>query len=188
MQIKSDFQVGSSFTIDLQLADVTSIIDLPAAYAADLDDIIELAEIELAKAESAWKTLGEDVSQGVGYDEIERFSEQISSLESQLEIETARHYELTTQRDLTWKAYQAIAQKEAELRNTPQEANLVTIAGLAVQPQQPVSVGTAQNVIIATLLGAFVGVVLILSITWWRNFNQPAPTVEKPIDVEKTTE
>ena len=187
LPIKSSFQDGSSFTIDLQLADVNAIIDSPAAYAADLDDIIDLAEAELVKAESAWKSLAEDVSQGEGYGEIKRFSEQISSLESRLEIETARQTELTTQRDLAWKAYQAIAQKEAELRNAPQEANLVTIAGLAVQPQQPVSRGTAQNVIIATLLGGFVGVALVLGMTWWRNFNQPAG-VESPIDVEETAE
>lgn len=172
-QSDSSIQPESSFNIDLQLANVEAILDTPAAYEADLDDLIELAAGEQAKAESAWKALAEEISQGEGYDEIERFAEQIRSLESKLEIETARQTELTSQRDLAWQAYQAIAQKEAELRNAPQEGNLVTIAGVAVQPQQPESRGTVQNVIIATLLGGFVGLAIVLGLTWWRNFNQP---------------
>ena len=128
----------SGLTIDLQISDVNTILDSPADYVADLDDIIELAREEQAKAESAWKDLAEDVSLGEGYEEIERFAEQIRSLESQLETETARQIELTSQRDLAWQAYQASAQKETELMNAPQEATLVTIAGLAVQPQKPV--------------------------------------------------
>ena len=112
----SGTSIDSGFTIDLQISDVNAIIDSSAEYVADLDGIIELANTEQAKAESAWKALAEDVSRGEGYDEIERFAKQISSLESQLEIETARQTELTSQRDLAWLAYQAIAQKEAELR------------------------------------------------------------------------
>jgi uncharacterized protein involved in exopolysaccharide biosynthesis len=169
----SETPVDSGFTIDLQISDTVAILDSPTEYVADLDDLIELAREEQAKAESTWIALAEDVSLSEGYEEIERFAQQISSLESQLELETARQTELTSQRDLAWQAYQAIAQKEAELRNAPQEGNLVTIAGLAVEPQKPVSRGTVQNTIIAAILGGFVGLALVLGMTWWRNFNQP---------------
>jgi uncharacterized protein involved in exopolysaccharide biosynthesis len=178
----SETPVDSSLAIDLQIADLNAILDTPSEYVADLNDLIALANEEQAKAESTWKALADDVSLSDGYDEIERIAEQVRSLEAQLELETARQTELTSQRDLSWQAYQVIAQKEAELRNAPQEGNLVTIAGLAVRPQRPVPRGTAQLTIIAAIFGGFVGFAIILGLTWWRKFNQASESLPTNTD------
>jgi len=89
--------------------------------------------------------------------------------------------------EFAWQAYQVIASKEAELRNAPQEASLVTIASLAVQPQEPVSRGMVQNTLIAAILGAFIGVAIVLGMTWWREFNQPT-TMDPSYEKENTIE
>ena len=74
------------------------------------------------------------------------------------EEETALMNELTSTRDLSWRAYQALAQKETEVRNNLQTSSSVNLASPAVPPIEPTSRGVLRNTAIAGALGFFLSV------------------------------
>jgi uncharacterized protein involved in exopolysaccharide biosynthesis len=161
-------------TFDLQLTDLSSLDDTPASYAEDLDRIIQQADAEISKAQGALNSLNQNLFQGEGSEVIEATAVQIQELETQLENQQARQRELTSSRDLAWEAYQALVQKVAELKNSSQTSNQVTLASLAVPPQKPVSRGTIRNTLVAGALGGLLGVIWVFGSMWWKSIEQPA--------------
>ncbi|MBE0411694.1 MAG: hypothetical protein IBX69_18360, partial [Anaerolineales bacterium] len=115
--------------------------------------------------------LSQQILLGSDYDALGSIHSQILELETQLERERARQLELRSKRDLAWQAYQAIAQKETEIRNVPQAVNQVNLASQAIPPQSPVPSGTARNTLIGGILGVFLGILWVVSSYWWRNSN-----------------
>ena len=89
-----------------------------------MDRIIDSAESEKLVAEAALLELAEQ-SLEIDSDELlVATSERLRNLQSQLENEKAQLNELTSSRDLSWQAYQALAQKETEVRNNLQTSRL----------------------------------------------------------------
>jgi uncharacterized protein involved in exopolysaccharide biosynthesis len=108
------------------------------------------------------------VIQGQGNDLVNEAATNIRNLTQQLESEQARQRELTNDRDLAWKAYQTLLQKETEIKSAPQTSNEVIMAGLAIPPERPVSRGTLRNTLVGGVLGVLLGVIWILGVEWWR--------------------
>jgi uncharacterized protein involved in exopolysaccharide biosynthesis len=161
-------------TFDLQLADLSSLNDTPSAYADDLDRIIQQADAEISKAEQVLNSLDQNLFKGEGSDIIEATAAQIQDLQNQLESAQARERELTSNRDLAWEAYQALTQKATEIKNSSQTSNQVTLASLAVPPQNPASRGTIRNTLVAGVLGGLLGVFWVFGSMWWKSTGQPA--------------
>ena len=149
-------------------------------YLKDLDNLIQLAKDETANADDNLKSLGQEVIQGQGYDLISQSAMQVQNLQTQLEGVQARERELTSQRDLTWKAYQALAQKQTEIKTTVPTSDQVTLAVQGIPPQKPTSRGTIRNVLIAGVLGLIVGVIWVLGAQWWQSSKQPVPLEGQP--------
>jgi len=160
---------GTGISLNLQISDLNALQDSAQNYSADLDTIINIATGEKTKSQEALDSLAQEVYQKQGYDGFKEIAAQIRDLETELESEQARQKELTSQRDLAWQAYQAIAQKQVEIVNAPQTSNQVTLASLAVTPQQPASRGTVRNTLVAGVLGLLLGIFLISAAQWWRS-------------------
>jgi capsular polysaccharide biosynthesis protein len=164
---------NSDIIINLQLPEAATTGGTPDAYIKDLDNLIQLAKDEMANADENLKNLGQEVIQGQGYDLISQTAEQVQNLQTQQERVQARERELTSQRDLTWKAFEALAQKQTEIKTTVPTSDQVTLAVQGIPPQKPTSRGTIRNVLIAGVLGLMVGVVWVLGAQWWRSSKQP---------------
>jgi uncharacterized protein involved in exopolysaccharide biosynthesis len=161
--VQETFIVGAQqpdTIFDVQTSELIEGVSSGESYQRDLDRIIESAENEKLVAEAALLELTE-ASLDTGGDELlVATSEQLRQLQSELEREQARLNQLTSTRDLAWDAYQALAQKETEVRNNLQTSSSVTLASPAVPPVEPTSRGILRN----TLIGAAIG--LFLSLTW----------------------
>ena len=96
-------------------------------------------------------------------------ADRLRILQSQWEEQTALLNELTSTRDLTWRAYSALAQKETEVRNNLQTSSSVTLASPAVPPIEPTSRGVLRNTAIAGALGFFLSVVFVIGAEWLRS-------------------
>ena len=171
---------NSDIIINLQLPEAATTGGTPDAYIKDLDNLIQLAKDEMANADENLKNLGQEVIQGQGYDLISQTASQVQNLQTQLERVQARERELTSQRDLTWKAFEALAQKQTEIKTTVPTSDQVTLAVQGIPPQKPTSRGTIRNVIIAGLLGLMVGGLWVLGAQWWRSSKQPIRPEEQP--------
>jgi uncharacterized protein involved in exopolysaccharide biosynthesis len=171
---------GSEMIINLQLPEAATTGGTPDAYIKDLDNLIQLAKNEMANADENLKNLGQEVIQGQGYDLISQTAAQVQNLQTQLERVQARERELTSQRDLTWKAYQALAQKQTEIKTTVPTSAQVTLAVQAIPPQKPTSRGTIRNVLIAGVLGLIVGVMWVFGAQWWQSSKQPIQPEGQP--------
>jgi capsular polysaccharide biosynthesis protein len=155
--------------LNLQLGEIQTITDNSSSYGSDLEALIQLSEEEIARSDEALKTLEQEVSQGYENESILTAVSIINALETQLEAETARQRELISRRDLTWQAYQAMAQKDTELRNATQTNNQVILASHAIPPKAPLSNAAMRNAVIATAMGLILGTVIVLAVYWWRS-------------------
>jgi capsular polysaccharide biosynthesis protein len=162
---------GTGMLLNLQISDLNALQDSAQNYSADLDTIINISTQEKTKSQEELDSLAQEVYQKQGYEGFKDIAAQIRDLETELESEQARQKELTSQRDLAWQAYQAIAQKQVEIVNAPQTSNQVTLASLAVTPQKPASRGTARNTLVAVVLGLMLGVFWVVGMQWWRAAN-----------------
>lgn len=156
-------------TMDLQLTDLSALKDSSPNYVADLDSVIEQAKEEKGKSESILKSLVQGVAQGEGSELFNEIAANLRDLKTQLEKEKARELGLTNERDMAWKAYQALLQKETEIKSAPQVSYAVTIASAAIPPEKPTPRGTVRNVLVAAVLGLIVGVFIVLAIKWWQS-------------------
>jgi uncharacterized protein involved in exopolysaccharide biosynthesis len=160
---------------DLQITELIESVESGQAYQQDLERIIEHAEEEKNKAETVLIELAQQ-SLDVGDDELLiATSYRLRNLQSQLEEETALLKELTSTRDLTWGAYQALAQKETEVRNNLQTSSSVNLASPAVPPVEPTSRGVLRNTAIAGALGFFLSVIFVIAAEWLRSLGDTNP-------------
>jgi uncharacterized protein involved in exopolysaccharide biosynthesis len=158
-------------TLNLQVNDLNALLDDPANYASDLDTVIQLANDEGIKAQDALDELTQQVLQESTDPNIESAAATIQNIATELEKQNAQQKELTSQRDLAWEAYQAMAEKVTEIKNTAQTDNQVTLASQAIAPQKPSSSNTLRNTIAAGAIGLILGCLFFLSLQWWQSAN-----------------
>jgi hypothetical protein len=163
---------------DLQITELIERIDTGQTYQHDLERVIEHAEEEKNQAETVLIELAQQ-SLDFGDDELLiASSDRLRNLESQLEEENALLKELTSSRNLTWSAYQALAQKETEVRNNLQTSSSVKLASPAVPPVEPTSRGVLRNTAIAGALGFFFSVIFVISAEWLRSLGETSPATQ----------
>lgn len=151
--------------------------DSTANYSADIDAIIQLAKEEKAKADENIQQLVQEVNipDPSRLEKIASTAAQIQVLEQQIEAAKSTELELTSDRDLAWEAYQALAQKETEIKNATLTNNQVTLASQAIIPKKPDPRGAFLNTIIAGIVGIIIGIIFVVGLYWWRNVNPPDP-------------
>ncbi len=142
-------------------------------YSAEIDAIIDLAQEEKKKADENIQRLMQQV---VDPDPsrlavIARAGDEIQALEQQIEEARSTELELSSSRDLAWEAYQALSQKEAEIKNATLTNNQVTLASQAIVPKTPDPRGTVQKTAIAGVVGVIIATIFVVGLYWWRQFN-----------------
>jgi succinoglycan biosynthesis transport protein ExoP len=137
----------------------------------DLENLIKQAQAEKEKARKNLEALSQENNNNPESVSIQKTSERIQTLQTRLEEQQAKQRELTSNRDLNWKAYDAFLQKETELKNTGQTNNQVNLATEAVIPEKPTSRGTLQNIAIAGMLGLIIGIAWLLGSQWWQSLS-----------------
>ena len=158
---------------DVQISELIESVEAGESYQRDLDRIIDSAETEKLVAEAALLQLAEQ-SLEIDNDELlMTTSERLRNLQSQLENERAQLNELTSSRDLTWDAYQALAQKETEVRNNLKTSSSVTLASSAVPPVEPTSRGVMRNTLIGAAIGFFLSLIWVLGAVWLTSLEEP---------------
>jgi uncharacterized protein involved in exopolysaccharide biosynthesis len=172
-------------TFNIQIDEFSSFMETPQDYISDLETVIRIAQSEQARIQAEIDLLSQQVLEGSGFETLESIDAHMRELETQLEREHARRLELTSKRDLAWQAYQAISQKETEIRNAPQSVNQVNLVSQAITPQNPISRGTARNTLIGGLLGMFLGMLGVISVHWWRTSNHDFRSERETLDVEQ---
>jgi uncharacterized protein involved in exopolysaccharide biosynthesis len=103
-------------------------------------------------------------------------SSKIQGLQAQLESEIATQRDLTNDRDLAERAYQALLVKETEIKAGSQTSNEVSLASSAIVNIDPDSRGTVTNTLLAGIVGGMLAVVWVFVSTWWKN--QPENEIE----------
>ena len=132
-------------------------------YQAGLDSLNQITNLELA-------SIPEESLNGTPLaQQIEQVSTEIQSLQAQLEQEQATQRQLTSERDLAEKAYQALRVKETEIRTGAQTSNEVVLASKAVPPLVPDSRGTLTNTLLAGMVGGTLAVVWVFASEWWES-------------------
>lgn len=160
---------NKNFTIDLSLNDLGLIRDTSTSYARDLESLIEAMHAEKNDIENILKYLAQPENGVEGIEDIDLLAEQIQSMKSQLEGQQAVEAELTSERDTAWNAFQALVQKEVELKNLAQAVNQVAMVSKAVPNERPVPQGSPIMLPIAGSLGFILAVFGILALHWWRH-------------------
>jgi capsular polysaccharide biosynthesis protein len=183
---------ASGLTLNLQISNLQDLNGSSANHAADLESLISLAKSEQTRMQAALDSFTQQVEQSAGYDQIDPIAAQIRTLQAQQEQQQAQQRELTSQRDTAWQAYQALSQKAVEIQNAAQTTNQVSLASLAIPPENPTARGTLRNSLVAGVLGLMLGVIWVIGAQWWREFNRGeavAPVVttttqlgERPLD------
>ena len=166
---------------DVQISELIESVEAGESYQRDLDRIIDSAESEKLVAEAALLQLAQQ-SLEIDNDELlVTTSERLRNLQSQLENERAHLNELTSTRDLTWDAFQALAQKETEVRNNLQTSSSVTLASPAVPPVEPTSRGVLRNTLIGAAVGFFLSLIWVLGAVWLTS-------LEDPLDIQQESQ
>ncbi len=159
---------------NVQISELIESVEAGESYQRDLDRIIDSAESEKLVAEAALLELAQQ-SVEIDSDELLLItSERLRNLQSQLENEKAQLNELTSSRDLTWDAYQALAQKETEVRNNLKTSSSVTLASPAVPPVEPTSRGVLRNTALGAAVGFFLSLIWVLGSVWLTSLEEPA--------------
>jgi uncharacterized protein involved in exopolysaccharide biosynthesis len=158
---------------DVQISELIESVAEGESYQRDLDRIIDSAENEKLIAEAALLELTEQSVEIDGDELLVATSERLRNLQSQLENEKAQLNELTSSRDLSWEAYQALAQKETEVRNNLQTSSSVTMASPAVPPVNPTSRGILRNTALGAAVGFFLSLIWVLGSVWLSSLDEP---------------
>jgi uncharacterized protein involved in exopolysaccharide biosynthesis len=101
--------------------------------------------------------------------QIEETSAAIQSLQAQLEREKSTQGDLTNERDLAEKAYQALQVQETEIKAGSQSSNEVALASEAVENTTSDPRGTVTNTLLAGIVGGMLAVIWVFISTWWKN-------------------
>jgi uncharacterized protein involved in exopolysaccharide biosynthesis len=161
-------EMDGGMVFNIQVDEFSNLLDPPQDQIRDLETIIQISQEEQAWVIDKVESLSQQVLIEGGNDTVNRIGAYISELETQLEREQARNLELSSQRDLAWQAYQAIAQKETEIRTAPQTINQVNLASQAIPRYDPISRGIVLNTFIAVVLGMFLATFWLIAVHWWR--------------------
>jgi uncharacterized protein involved in exopolysaccharide biosynthesis len=164
---------------DVQISELVESVQSGESYQRDLERIIRGAENEKQVAEAALLELAEQSAESEGDDLLLSTADRLRNLQSQLENEKAKLNELTSTRDLTWQAYQALAQKETEVRNNLQTSSSVTLASPAVPAVEPTSRGILRNTMIGAAIGFFISLVWVLGSVWLKSLDITDDTVQE---------
>ena len=158
---------------NLQIAELIERVEAGESYQRDLDNIIEHAELEKDIAEAALLELAEKSLEIENDELLVATSERLRNLQSQIENEKAQLNDLTSTRDLTWEAFQALAEKETEVRNNLQTSSSVRLASPAVPPVEPTSRGVVRNTAMGAALGFFLSLIWVLGSVWFASLEEP---------------
>lgn len=170
---------ANDIVYDIQITELINNLESGQSYQQELERIIDNARDEKKKAEANLLELAQQSSQ-VKDDEIYNLtSAHLRALQAQLEEENAKLNDLTSQRDLTWQAYQALAQKETEVRNNLTTSSSVVLASSAIPPRNPASRAVVRNTTIAGALGFILGIVWVFSVQWLRSLDEKSRTNQK---------
>jgi hypothetical protein len=156
---------------NVQVSELIESVASGESYQKDLDRIIESAENEKLIADEALLDLMNEAAAQEGDELLVSTADRLRNLQSQLENEKAQMNELTSTRDLTWEAYQALAQKETEVRNNLQTSSSVTLASPAVPAVEPTSRGILRNTMIGAGIGFFLALVWVLGSVWLKSLD-----------------
>jgi capsular polysaccharide biosynthesis protein len=158
-----------------QIPDPTLLVDTSSNYQKDIETIIQLSEDEyqaiIDEIDSQVFESNQDIA-----DPYLRLTSEIQLLKAQLENLTARERELSSDRDLAWETYQALLQKETEIKTTAQTNPVVTFASSAIPPEDPESNQTIMKTLIAGVLGGMIGVLWVVIRMWWRTSQVAEPS------------
>ncbi len=159
---------NNNITFDLKASDLVSTTT-SAGLVADLDRMIQQAQIEKGKAEEEIKTISRELLSSTKSDTEAAAIVQIQSLETRLEQEQSKQNDLSNQRDIAYQAYQALAKKEVEIKNASQVNNEIVMATRATPPLLPAPKNTIQNGLISGAFGFFLVVLVLLAMEWWNS-------------------
>jgi capsular polysaccharide biosynthesis protein len=171
---------ANGFQINLQIEQNSEIFGSPNKYTNDINSLIFLFQEEIVKTDAAISSLKGESLDAAGYAELQPIVEKLNALETRLERENARRKELNGQRDLYFEAYQALAQKEAEIRNAAQSSNQVNLASPAVASEKPIPRGTVVKTLLAGVIGVIIGAIFVLGKNWWQSTGKIAQADSKP--------
>jgi uncharacterized protein involved in exopolysaccharide biosynthesis len=141
-------------------------------YQAGIDSLDQITNLELTSI-SQERLNGTPLAK-----QIEQVSANIQSLQAQLEQEQATQRNLTNERDLAEKAYQALRVKETEIKTGAQTSNEVVLASAAVPPLVPDSRGTVTNTLLAGIVGGMLAVVWVFASEWWESRTEEEAVAE----------
>jgi capsular polysaccharide biosynthesis protein len=158
--------------LNIQIDGANGTPDQTSDYVADIDSLLKLLEEETLRTETAIQTLtevlaGENVSSAL---DLDNTAVKLQNLATEIEKTKAKEQELTSNRDLTWDAYQALVEKETEIKNAALTNNQVTLASTAIAPNLPESRGTLQKAVIAVVFGIAIGIAWAILREWWKSF------------------
>jgi hypothetical protein len=156
---------------NVQVSELIESVSSGESYQKDLDRIIESAESEKLIADAALLELMDEAVAQEGDELLLSTADRLRNLQSQLENEKAQMNELTSTRDLTWEAYQALAEKETEVRNNLQTSSSVTLASPAVPAVEPTSRGILRNTMIGAGIGFFLALVWVFGSVWLKSLD-----------------
>jgi uncharacterized protein involved in exopolysaccharide biosynthesis len=162
-------------SLNIQLSELNVLDTSEKGYSGDLDRLIQQASQEKSASETNLQKITQEVLQNQGYEQIEEIEKQIQQLQMQLEVEQARQRLLISNRDLAWQTFQALTQKEMELKSAVQTSNQVNLASQAIPSQQPSPRGTIQRTVIAAFTGLIIAVSWVFGSYWWKSINHTNP-------------
>jgi capsular polysaccharide biosynthesis protein len=154
--------------------------EAPAVDSADLDRLIENLEEKRQELGSSIRQKErelfdvEPTTTAVDPEnplvrQIQALTQEMLSLQSQLEAEQARERKLSEARDLAWETYRAIGRKIVETEVESQVSDMeVGFATPARRPDRPVSSNRLRNAAIAGALGLMMGVLAALGVEYWQ--------------------
>jgi hypothetical protein len=161
---------------DIQITELINNLEAGQTYQLELERIVENARDEKKKAEANLLELAQQSSLPNDAEIYTAASAHLRTLQAQSEKEKSLMNDLTSQRDLAWQAYQALAQKETEVRNNLTTSSSVVLASSAISPLKPTSRGVVRNTAIAGALGFILGIVWVFSIRWLRSLDEKSNT------------
>lgn len=164
---------AGSLNVNVQLADLSALAGSSGDYAKDLDQLIQLAGSEKDKADKSLQTLAQEVIQNPQQALLDQTAAQIGTRSAQLEGEQARLRDLTSQRDVAWQAYQAMAQKQTEIKSTAPSNAQVNLASLAVPSEKPATKSALRSGVIYAAAGFALAVLFFILFEWWRTSLRP---------------
>ena len=132
-------------------------------FQAGMQSLDQLVQMDLPAS------LVPDYSGSPLQNQIEETSAAIQSLQAQLEREKSTQGDLTNERDLAEKAYQALQVQETEIKAGSQSSNEVALASEAVENTTSDPRGTVTNTLLAGIVGGMLAVIWVFISTWWKN-------------------